>query len=65
MIGLDKLLMSFFSLTCLGGITRTTPMESDGEYTFELFMCVALLKECREALMKCVDAAMVFNVIYK
>ena len=40
-------------------------MESDGEYTFELFMCVALLKECREALMKCVDAAMVFNVIYK
>ncbi|WAR13905.1 hypothetical protein MAR_004010, partial [Mya arenaria] len=47
----------------IGGVTRTTPRETDAEFTFELFMCVAMLQECRPALFKCTDAAMVFQVI--
>ncbi|XP_045161678.2 TBC1 domain family member 15-like [Mercenaria mercenaria] len=46
-----------------GGVTRTEPIDTDAEYTFELFMCVALLETCRERLFRCYDAAMVFDCI--
>ncbi|KAL3884424.1 hypothetical protein ACJMK2_024563 [Sinanodonta woodiana] len=45
------------------GMSRTLPVESEAEYTFELFMCVALLKECRSSLMQCTDSADVFLCI--
>ncbi|KAL4221329.1 hypothetical protein ACF0H5_019590 [Mactra antiquata] len=48
----------------LGGVTRTTsPLDEKSEYTFELFMCLALLLESRNDLFKCFDAAMVFDCI--
>ncbi|XP_050398750.1 uncharacterized protein LOC126816353 isoform X2 [Patella vulgata] len=45
-----------------GGDTRTIPLQPK-EYTFEVFMCVALLIECREELFKCNDIGMVFTCI--
>ncbi|KAK3599780.1 hypothetical protein CHS0354_037266 [Potamilus streckersoni] len=45
------------------GMSRTLEVESEAEYTFELFMCVALLKECRSSLMQCTDLAEVFICI--
>jgi len=51
--------------TVVGGVTRTTPLELESDFTFELFMCVALLQECRDQLFECTDAAMVFTVINK
>ncbi|XP_060567879.1 TBC1 domain family member 15-like isoform X2 [Ruditapes philippinarum] len=46
-----------------GGVTRTEPIDTEAEYTFELFMCVALLETCRDKLFRCYDAAMVFECI--
>lgn len=47
----------------IGGVTRTMPLDTDVEYTFELFMCVALLQQCRSSLMRCYDPAQVFHCI--
>ena len=49
----------------VGGVTRTTTLGTDVDYTFELFMCVALLQQCRSALMRCYDPAQVFMCINK
>ncbi|XP_052283885.1 TBC1 domain family member 15-like isoform X2 [Dreissena polymorpha] len=54
-------LMKDFANT--GGMARTAPVQADSEFTFELFMCVALLQHCRDQLLTCTDAAMVFDVI--
>ena len=48
-----------------GGVTRTLAIETDTEFTFELFMCLALLQQCRSALMRCYDPAQVFHCINK
>ena len=53
------------NLIVLGGITRTTRLDTESEYTFELFMCLALLEECREDLLQSTDTATVFTVINK
>ncbi|CAG2224385.1 TBC1D15 [Mytilus edulis] len=47
----------------LGGITRTARLDTECEYTFELFMCLALLEECRDDLLQSTDTAAVFTVI--
>ncbi|XP_025082337.1 TBC1 domain family member 15-like isoform X3 [Pomacea canaliculata] len=46
-----------------GGDARSTNMVTQKEYTFEVFMCVAILMECREELVKCTDNGMVFGFI--
>jgi NhaP-type Na+/H+ and K+/H+ antiporter len=53
------------NLIVLGGITRTARMDTECEYTFELFMCLALLEECRGDLLQSTDTAAVFTVINK
>ncbi|XP_048249978.1 rab GTPase-activating protein 22-like isoform X2 [Haliotis rufescens] len=45
-----------------GGDTRTTQMPQK-EYTFEVFMCAALLMEFRDALFDCKDTGMVFTCV--
>ena len=40
-------------------------MDTECEYTFELFMCLALLEECRGDLLQSTDTAAVFTVINK
>ena len=52
-------------LYLVGGVTRTLAIETDTDYTFELFMCVALLQQCRPALLRCYDPAQVFQCINK
>ncbi|KAK3093405.1 hypothetical protein FSP39_015181, partial [Pinctada imbricata] len=48
----------------LRGVQRSTaPTDTDTEYTFELFMCIALLQKARSDLMECTDTAMVFSII--
>ncbi|KAL5019452.1 hypothetical protein ScPMuIL_002344 [Solemya velum] len=44
------------------GVTRTASTGMT-EYSFDLFMCLALLEDCREELLKCQDVAMVFTCI--
>lgn len=46
-----------------GGSTRSEHMAISLDYTFELFMCLALLMGCRKDLLTCVDSAMVFSTI--
>ncbi|XP_064595953.1 TBC1 domain family member 15-like [Liolophura sinensis] len=46
------------------GVLRTVDnLTLHYDYTFESFMCVALLIQCREGLLKCTDSAMVFQCI--
>ncbi|XP_041364578.1 TBC1 domain family member 15-like [Gigantopelta aegis] len=45
-----------------GGDTRTTQLPQK-EYTFEVFMCAALLMEFRSDLFKCTDTGMVFTCV--
>lgn len=47
-----------------GGVSRSSlPTDVECRYTFDLFMCVALLQECRPILMECTDTAAVYSVI--
>lgn len=47
-----------------GGVSRSSlPTDVECHYTFDLFMCVALLQECRPDLMECTDTAAVYSVI--
>ncbi|XP_021361496.1 TBC1 domain family member 16-like isoform X1 [Mizuhopecten yessoensis] len=46
-----------------GGGTRSEHLAVRMDYTFELFMCLALLMDCRTELLKCIDSAMVFGTI--
>ncbi|XP_061190874.1 uncharacterized protein LOC133198990 [Saccostrea echinata] len=47
-----------------GGVSRSSlPSDVECQYTFDLFMCVALLQECRPQLMECTDTAAVYSVI--
>ncbi|KAK7482160.1 hypothetical protein BaRGS_00026625 [Batillaria attramentaria] len=46
-----------------GGDTRSTNMAAMKEYTFEVFMCVAILMECRDDLANCSDSGMIFTYI--
>ncbi|XP_060075188.1 TBC1 domain family member 16-like isoform X2 [Ylistrum balloti] len=46
-----------------GGGTRSEHLSVSFDYTFELFMCLALLMDCRKDLLNCVDSAMVFSTI--
>ncbi|KAL8584087.1 hypothetical protein ACOMHN_022427 [Nucella lapillus] len=45
------------------GDSRSTNMAQTKDYTFEVFMCAAILMECREELAKCTDTGMVFSFI--
>ena len=45
-----------------GGDTRTTHLPQK-EYTFEVFMCAAILMEFRNDLFKCTDTGMVFTCV--
>lgn len=46
-----------------GGGTRSEQLTVSLDYTFELFMCLALLMDCKPDLLTCVDSAMVFCTI--
>ncbi|XP_033725983.1 TBC1 domain family member 15-like isoform X1 [Pecten maximus] len=46
-----------------GGGTRSEQLTVSLDYTFELFMCLALLMDCKTDLLNCVDSAMVFCTI--
>ena len=48
-----------------GGDSRSTNLAQIKEYTFEVFMCAAILMECRQDLAKCSDSSMVFTFINK
>ncbi|KAJ8313564.1 hypothetical protein KUTeg_008125 [Tegillarca granosa] len=47
----------------IGGGTKIEACDGESDYTFELFMCLALLEECRDELLQCTDIAIVFNII--
>ncbi|XP_070178626.1 TBC1 domain family member 15-like [Littorina saxatilis] len=46
-----------------GGDARSTNLAHVKEYTFEVFVCAAILMESREELAKCTDPGMVFTFI--
>ena len=48
-----------------GGDTRSTSLAHIKEYTFEVFMCAAILMERRQDLAKCNDSGMIFTFINK
>ena len=48
-----------------GGDARSTNMTQNKEYTFEVFMCAAILMDHRDELAKCTDTGMVFTFINK
>ncbi|XP_076439241.1 TBC1 domain family member 15-like [Babylonia areolata] len=45
------------------GDVRSTNLAYAKEYTFEVFMCAAILMECRDELAKCTDTGMIFSFI--
>lgn len=45
------------------GVSRSAPGTISTEYTFELFVCVAILREYRNQLRECDDAASIFQLV--
>ncbi|XP_071489030.1 TBC1 domain family member 15-like [Diadema antillarum] len=45
------------------GVTRSAPGTISTEYTFELFVCVAILQKYRDEIRQCDDAASIFQLV--
>ena len=48
-----------------GGEYQMEEAAIDTEFTFDLFLCVAVLKEYREKLFECEEVSKVYNLVNK
>ena len=48
-----------------GGEFHVQVVDMNTDYSFEVFVCLAVLKEYRKDLLKCVEISSVYNAIHR
>lgn len=57
--------MTVFTYAVPGGEFHVQVVDMNTNYSFEVFVCLAVLKEYRNELLKCSEVSSVYNTIHR
>lgn len=57
--------LNFFFLLITGGEFHVQVVDMNTNYSFEVFVCLAVLKEYRKKLLNCLEVSTVYNAIHR